>query len=140
MCVLRIIRMGAPWHLRPYSPKPRVAQALQSNFCRVVAHDGIGTQHLEKLSASFCRWLEFRFVREFLHEAVLLFRGAIHEGPAELRMATRVHPVKPQCEASLRLVSHFNGVLGRANVSRSAHRHAIRHHEVDEFSNSCLLA
>src|SRR5437016_2196795 len=106
--VFRIVGMRAPRHLWPHSAKPGIADTLQANFRRVVAHDGVVPDHLKKCASTFCRGLEFRFVGQFFQQAVLLFRRTVHKLPPEFRAAARVHPIMPGKKSILRFVSCCN--------------------------------
>src|SRR5256885_8599 len=94
MCMFRIVGMGTTRHLTPDCPKPRIPQALQSNFGGVITDNRVVAHHLEKSASTLSSGFEFRFVSQLFQQAVLLLRSHIHELFPELGVASRVYPIE----------------------------------------------
>jgi len=105
--VLGIVGMTATRHRWPNRAKTGIAETLQSNPGRVIAHNGVVPHKLKELAAALGCGLELRFVGKFLEEALLLFRRAIHELMAEFRLAPGVDPIEPREETVLSLITYL---------------------------------
>ena len=96
MCVLRIIRVGAAWHLVPKHPQTRVTKALQPNPGCVISHDRVVTDKLEKFAALGSLGLVLRRISQFFKKTILLFSRSLEKLYSKLILALRVEPSKAE--------------------------------------------
>src|ERR1700731_1126668 len=131
--------MAATRHRWPNRAQTGIAETLQSDSRRVVAHNRVVPHKLKEFAAALGCWLELRFEGQFLKKARLLFCSALHELTAEFRLAPGIDPIKTEEKAVLRLSTDLDRVLCGAHLASRAHGNAVRNHEVNKLNHAGSL-